>query len=323
MSAPPLVGRTALVTGGTGGIGRETALGLARLGAAVTIVGRDEARGREAVEAIRCASGNPDVELLTADLSSLDQVRSLAERFAAGHDRLDLLVNNAAGLYPERRETADGVEATLALTHLSPALLTHRLLPLLRGSAPARIVNVSSGLHRWVRPRWDDLQSTRGYRGLEAYGRAKLLNLLWTNELARRLRGTGITVIAADPGLAATEMTGGIVPQMLPPSLRLAWPLLRRMQRGHTAERAARSSVVAATSRDVQNGALLDARGRVTEWSRTARDGELALRAWEVTAGLLGVDAEQLAGSRSRTRRTPVEAPRFSAPRLVAAGTAA
>ncbi|HEX6042781.1 SDR family NAD(P)-dependent oxidoreductase [Longimicrobium sp.] len=322
MSAPPLVGKTALVTGGTGGIGLETALGLAKLGAAVTVVGRDEARGREAVERIRCQSGNPDVELMTADLSSLDEVRALAERIAAAHERLDLLVNNAAGLYAERRETMDGMEATLAMTHLSPALLTHLLLPLLRRSAPARIVNVSSGAHRWVRPRWDDLQSARGYRGLEAYGRAKLLNLLWTNELARRLRGTGITVIAADPGMAATEMSGAIVPEMLPASLRLAWPLLRRMGRRRTAEAAARSSVVAATSRDVQGGALLDPRGKAVEWSRTARDGELALRAWEVTAELLGLEAEHFAGSRSRTRRTEEE-PRFTAPRLVVAGAAA
>jgi NAD(P)-dependent dehydrogenase (short-subunit alcohol dehydrogenase family) len=321
VSAPPLVGKTALVTGGTGGTGLETALGLAKLGAAVTVVGRSEARGREAVERIRCQSGNPDVELLTADLASLDEVRSLAERFAARHARLDLLVNNAAGLYRDRWETADGMEATLAMTHLSPALLTHQLLPLLRESAPARIVNVSSGVHRWVRMRWDDLHSARGYRGLEAYGRAKLLNLMWTNELARRLRGTGITVIAADPGSAWTEMSGGIVPAMVPAPLRLAWPLFRRMQRGHTAERAARSSVIASTSRDVQSGALLDPKGKMIEWSKTARDGELALRAWEVTAQLLGVDAEQLAGSRSRKRRT-VEEPRFTAPRLVAAGAA-
>lgn len=322
MNAPPLVGRTALVTGGTGGIGRETALGLARLGAAVTVVGRDEERGREAVEAIRCASGNPDVELMTADLSSFREVRSLAERFGARHGRLDLLVNNAAGLYGERWETADGVEATLALTHLSPALLTHGLLPLLRASAPARIVNVTSATHRWVRMRWDDLQSARGYRGLEAYGRAKLLNLLWTNELARRLRGTGITVVAADPGSAWTAMSGGIRPDMVPAPLRAAWPLVRRMQRRRTAEAAARSSVVAATSRDLQSGALLDPRGRMVEWSRTARDGELALRAWEVTARLLGIEAGQLAGSRSRKRRVEDE-PRFTAPRLVAAGAAA
>jgi NAD(P)-dependent dehydrogenase (short-subunit alcohol dehydrogenase family) len=322
MNAPPLVGKTALVTGGTSCIGRETALGLAKLGAAVTLVGRNGDRGMEAVESIQCQSGNPDVELMTADLSSRADVRSLAERFAARHGRLDLLVNNAAGLYGERRETEDGVEATLAMTHLSPALLTHLLLPLLRASAPARIVNVTSGVHRWARVRWDDLQSARGYRGLDVYARAKLLNLLWTGELARRVRGTGITVVAADPGTAWTEMSAAMVPGMVPAPLRALWPLVRRVQRGRTAEAAARSSIVAATSRDVLSGAYLDPRGRPADVSRTARDGELALRAWEVTAEMLGIDAGQLAGSRSRRRR-PAEAPAFTASRLVGAGAAA
>lgn len=322
MSAPPLVGKTALVTGGTSGIGRETALGLAKLGAAVTIVGRSHDRGTEAVEAIQCASGNPDVELMTADLASQADVRSLAERFAARHGRLDLLVNNAAGLYGERWATEDGVEGTLALTHLSPALLTHLLLPLLRESAPARIVNVSSSLHRWARVRWDDLQSERGYRGLDVYARAKLLNLLWTGELARRVRGTGITVVSADPGTARTQMSAGITPAMMPAPLGAVWPLLQRMQRGRTPEAAARSSIVAATSRDVLSGAYLDPRGRPVDASKAARDGELALRAWEVTAEMLGIDAGLLAGARGRKRHVP-ERERYAAPRLVAAGAAA
>jgi NAD(P)-dependent dehydrogenase (short-subunit alcohol dehydrogenase family) len=321
VSAPPLVGKVALVTGGTAGIGYETALGLARLGAAVTLVGRSHDRGVEAAETIQRETGNPDVEFLAADLSLQGDVRSLAERFAARHGRLDLLVNNAAGLFAERWETEDGVEATLALTHLAPALLTHLLLPLLRASAPARIVNVSSGAHRWARLRWDDLQPEQGWRGMDAHARAKLLNLLWTYELARRVRGTGITVIAADPGRAWTETTAGMVPAMLPAPLRAAWPLARRMLRRRTAEAAARSSLVAATSRDVLSGAYLDPRGRPVRSSRASHDGELALRAWEVTAQLLGVDADELAGARGRTRRA--KEARFAAPRLVAAGAAA
>ncbi len=321
MSAPPLVGKTALVTGGTAGIGRETALGLAKLGAMVTIVGRNHDRGIEAVEAIQHESGNPDVELMTADLLSRADVRSLAERFAAKHGRLDLLVNNAAGLHGERTVTADGVEATLALAHLAPALLTHLLLPLLRDSAPARIVNVSAGAHRWARLRWDDLQSERGYRGMDVYARAKLLNLMWGGELARRVRGTGITVVAADPGSAWTELTAGITPGMVPAALRAVWPVVRRVQGGRTAEAAARSSLVAATSRDVLSGAYLDARGRPAQSSQASRDGELALRAWDATAELLGIDADQLAGARARKRRPAEE--RYAAPRLVTAGAAA
>lgn len=297
-----LDGKVALVTGGTGGIGRWTALGLARLGATVVVAGRDRARGEQAVAAIRAESGNPRVQLLTADLSSLDGVRALAERFGAVHDRLDVLVNNAAGMYAERRETADGFEATLATTHLAPALLTHLLLPRLRASVPARIVNVSSGTHRCVGMRWDDLQSRGGYRGLDVYGRAKLLNLMWTYELARRLRGTGITVVAADPGSAWTPMTQSLTPAMVPTPLRLAWPLLRRLQRGQTAEAAARSSLEAATSRELVSGAWLDPRGHVGRSSRASHDGEAALRAWETTAGLLGIPLEEFAARRVARR---------------------
>lgn len=309
MSAAPLDGKVALVTGGTGGIGRETALGLAKLGATVVVVGRDAARGQAAVEDIRCQSGNHDVELITADLSSLDEVRRVADRFGEMHDRLDILVNNAAGLFAERTETVDGLEATLALTHLSPALLTHLLLPKLRTSVPARIVNVSSGTHRRVAPRWDDLQSERGYRGLEVHGRAKLLNLTWTYELARRLRGTGITVVAADPGSAWTEMSRSMTPRMAPVALRLAWPVLRRLQRGRTAREAARSSVVAATSRELVSGAWVDPRGVTGRSSRASHDGEAALRAWETTAALLGIPVEQFAAARvprrAAARTTP------------------
>jgi NAD(P)-dependent dehydrogenase (short-subunit alcohol dehydrogenase family) len=315
VNAPPLVGRTALVTGGTGGIGLETALGLARLGARVTIVGRDRARGEAAVAHIRAGSGNDEVRLVLADLASLDQVRDLAERFAAENERLDVLVNNAAGLFAERWETAEGHEATLALTHLSPALLTHLLLPLLRAGAPARIVNVSDGAHRWARLRWDDLQSAEGYRGYDAYARAKLLNLAWTHELARRVRGTGITVVAADPGSAWTMMAGGMRREMMPAPLRLLWPLLRRAQRSRTPEAAARSSVVAATSRDVVSGAYLDPRGRPAKPARASRDGEASLRAWEETARLLGIGADALSGARRR-RKAAQTAPRFTAPRL-------
>jgi NAD(P)-dependent dehydrogenase (short-subunit alcohol dehydrogenase family) len=298
VSAAPLDGKVALVTGGTGGIGRETALGLAKLGATVVVVGRDRARGEQAVEEIRCQSGNARVELITADLSSLDQVRWVAERFGAMHSQLDILVNNAAGLFADRAETVDGFEATLALTHLSPALLTHLLLPRLRASVPARIVNVGSGMHRWARMRWDDLQSTGGYRGLEAYGRAKLLNLMWTYELARRLRGTGITVVSADPGSAWTAMAEGMTPAMVPAALRLAWPVLRRLQRGRTPAAAARSSVVAATSRELVSGAWVDPRGAAARSSKASHDGEAALRAWETTAELLNIPLERFATAR-------------------------
>ncbi|HEX2211385.1 MAG TPA: SDR family NAD(P)-dependent oxidoreductase [Longimicrobium sp.] len=319
MSAAPLDGKVAVVTGGTGGIGRETALGLAKLGATVVVVGRDRARGEEAVEAIRCQSGNARVELITADLSSLEQVKWVAERFGAMHDRLDILVNNAAGLFAERTVTVDGFEATLAMTHLSPALLTHLLLPRLRASVPARIVNVGSGVHRRGRIRWDDLGSERGYRGLDAYAQAKLLNLTWTYELARRLRGTGITVVAADPGAAWTAMARSMTPAMAPVPIRLAWPVLRRLQRGRTAQTAARSSVVAATSRELMSGAWLDPRGVPARSSKASHDGEAALRAWETTAEVLGIPLDRFATTRV-PRKTAARKPAAAGSRIARSG---
>jgi NAD(P)-dependent dehydrogenase (short-subunit alcohol dehydrogenase family) len=321
MSAAPLDGKVALVTGGTGGIGRETALGLAKLGATVVVVGRDRERGEEAVESIRCQSGNARVELITADLSSLEQVRWVAERFGAMHPRLDILVNNAAGVFEQRTETVDGFEATLAMAHLSPALLTHLLLPRLRASVPARIVNVGSGMHRRARIRWDDLQSRRGYRGLDAYGRAKLLNLVWTYELARRLRGTGITVVAADPGSAWTPMMRSVTPAMAPAPLRLVWPAFRQLQRRRTPADAARSSVVAATSRELVSGAWLDPRGVPARSSKASHDGEDALRAWETTAELLGIPLERFAAVRA-ARKAAVAAKPATRSRIPRSGWA-
>lgn len=295
MSAARMDGRVALVAGGIDAASREAAVELASLGAAVVLVAPDGARGEAAVADVRRRSGNPAVQLIAADLSSLDGVRRAAERFGAMHARLDVLVNGAAGRFAERTETVDGFEATLAAAHLAPALLTHLLLPRLRASVPARIVNAGGGVPRRARLRWDDLQSTGGYRAHDAYARARLLNLTWTYELARRLRGTGITVVAADPGTAATR----------------SWPLLGGWRRGRSPGEAARSIVVAATSRELVSGAWLDARGVPARSSRASHDGEAALRAWETTAELLGIPLDQFAATRVHRRRTPQEpAPR-------------
>ncbi|MFC9428858.1 SDR family NAD(P)-dependent oxidoreductase [Streptomyces sp. NPDC056987] len=243
--------RRALVTAGTGGIGLETAVGLAAAGYAVTVVGRDAGRGGSAVERINAAGTGTEARFVTADLSSLAEVRSLAERVTAG-GALSVLVNNAGAMFDDRRLTPEGIEASFALNHLSPYLLTELLLPALRAGAPSRVVNVTSGSVRIPTGRIDTAERKGSYYGLHAYGRAKLANLAYTLDLARRLKGDGVSVFAADPGGAVTTMTTGTMSSshVVAPWLRPFWPLVRtafRRTTSGTPAQAARSSVAAAT----------------------------------------------------------------------------
>jgi retinol dehydrogenase 12 len=202
-----MAGRTCLVTGATSGIGRQTALRLAMLGAAVIIVGRDEARGQSTAGDIRRRAPAARVEVMTADLSSLAQARQLAEDVQARHHRLDVLVNNAGVLSTRRRLTADGLEVTFATNHLGPFLLTCLLRDLLERSAPARVVTVASAAHKQVRTiPWADLPHGGPAVGGQAYALSKLLNVLFTIELASRLAGTGVTANCLHPGFVRSAL---------------------------------------------------------------------------------------------------------------------
>jgi NAD(P)-dependent dehydrogenase (short-subunit alcohol dehydrogenase family) len=196
-------GKICLVTGGTNGIGKSTALGLATMGATVVIVGRNAEKTTRVVEEIRRRSGNKLVESLLADLSSQQEVRRLAKVFRHKHSRLHILINNAGGFFLRRQISADGIEMTFALNHLSGFLLTNLLLDTIKASAPARIINVSSGGHKSGIIEFDNLQGERDYSP-QAYGNSKLANILFTIELARRLHGTGVTVNALHPGIVST-----------------------------------------------------------------------------------------------------------------------
>ncbi|MBI3763549.1 MAG: SDR family oxidoreductase [Chloroflexi bacterium] len=199
-------GKICMVTGATSGIGEVTARTLAQMGATVIVVGRSPERGAATVERIKAATGNPSVEFMLADLSAQGQIRQLTQQFKSKHRPLDVLVNNAGGIFVRHRQSADGVEMTFALNHLGYFLLTSLLLDMLKASAPARIVNVASRAHQRVPGiNFDDLQSRRGYNPMRAYGQSKLANLLFTYELARRLEGTGVTVNALHPGVVATD----------------------------------------------------------------------------------------------------------------------
>ena len=198
-------GKTALVTGGTAGIGFVTARALAEKGAAVTIVGRNPQRGEQAARAIRAEVPGVEVRFERADLSLLDESRRLARNIAESMDRLDVLVNNAGAIFSRRRVTADGLEATFALNHMSYFLLTNLLLNRLRAAEAGRIVVVASMAHRRARLDFDDLQCERRYSARISYSRSKLANVMFAHALARRLEGSPVTVNALHPGLVASR----------------------------------------------------------------------------------------------------------------------
>ena len=198
--------KTVMITGATAGIGRQTALKIAGMGATVVIVGRNEAKARDVVSAIQQETGNDRVSYLLADLSSMRSTEALAQEYRTRFDRLDVLVNNAGAIIMTRGETVDGFENTFALNHLMGYFyLTNLLLDLIVVSAPARIVNVSSGAHAAAKMNFNDLQGKQKYSGFRAYGQSKLANLMFTYELARRLEGTGVTVNALHPGFVASN----------------------------------------------------------------------------------------------------------------------
>lgn len=274
-------GRVCLVTGATMGIGRATALGLARMGARVGIVGRSRERGEAVQEEIARDAGASAAELFLADLASQTEVRRLATEVRSRFGRLDVLVSNA-GVYTRRRTvTVDGIETQLAVNHLAPFLLTGLLLDLLRESAPARVVVVSSEAHHGARVRWDDLQGERGYNGLRAYANTKLMNILFVRELARRAAGTGVTANAVHPGVVATELLfGGWAP------LRLLRPFIR------TPEQGAGTSVWLASSAELEGvtGRYFRDRREITP-SCAALNDEAARRLWRESERLTGVSS--------------------------------
>ncbi|MEV4381579.1 SDR family NAD(P)-dependent oxidoreductase [Streptosporangium sp. NPDC049644] len=276
------MGKRAVVTAGTGGIGLETAMGLAATGHAVTVIGRNAERGARAVERIDAVATGRGARFVAADLASLDSVRGLAARLA-GEGPLNVLVNNVGAMFADRRQTVDGIEASFAVNHLSPYLLTELLLESLRAGGPSRIVNVTSGAVRVAKRSFDAVEPPGGYYGFHWYGRAKLANLAYTLELAERLRGTGISVFAADPGGAATTMTDGTMrsPKIVSPGLRLLWPLVRLVFERATsgsASLAARSSVLAAAdaSLDGRTGLVIGPKARPVAPFRPVTDSRTA-----------------------------------------------
>ncbi len=222
-----LEGKTVLITGATGGIGLAAAVAMARQGAHLVLVGRNQTRGLDAISEIRRRAGSDRAEFLRADFSSLAEVRRLALVLVAEDRPLHVLVNNAGTMNTSRKLTIDGFEEMFAVNHLAHFLLTRLLLPRLHACAPSRIVHVASNVHSFCKEiRWHDLSHEREFSAFPAYGHSKLANILFSNELARRLRGTGVTSNALHPGAVATGIgsnngiAGRVVPLLLKPFFR-------------------------------------------------------------------------------------------------------
>jgi NAD(P)-dependent dehydrogenase (short-subunit alcohol dehydrogenase family) len=279
-----MTGKTVLVTGGTGGIGRATAIRLAELGARVGITGRDPARVARAAAEIASVSRNVAVDAFPADMSGQAAVRQLAADVLAAYPRLDVLVNNVGGFWAHRHLTADGLEHTFALNHLAPFLLTSLLLDRLTESSPARIVTVSSGAHSMGRIDFDDLMGERTYSGQGAYNQSKLANVMFTYELARRIDGTGVTATVLHPGMTSTGFGNEDTARGWGPLIAVMRPFMKRPARG------AETSIYLASSPDVDGvtGTYFADR-KPRESHASSYDVVAAARLWQASSDLVGV----------------------------------
>jgi retinol dehydrogenase 12 len=280
-------GKTVLVTGGNTGIGLETAAGLAAMGAEVIITSRDVAKGRAAVDEIRRRHPAAKVEAMELDLVRLADVRGFAAEFNERFPRLHVLINNAGLILSDRQVTEDGFESTFQINHLGPFLLTHLLLDKLKASAPSRIVNVASAAHRGGRLDFADLQSERGYAKMRVYGTTKLCNILFAQELARRLEGTGVTAYSLHPGTVRTGFgKDGDTKGFFALGVKIIGPFIL------TAAGGAKTSIhVASTPGIERHSGSYFQRSKVAKPSPAARDEESARRLWEASTQLLGIDA--------------------------------
>jgi NAD(P)-dependent dehydrogenase (short-subunit alcohol dehydrogenase family) len=280
--------RVCIITGASSGIGRATALSLSRMGATVVMVARDAGRGQAALEELRTASGNHDVDLLLADLSSQAEVRRLAKELGSRYPQLHVLINNAGVAPVKRQVTKDGMEMAFAVNYLAPFLLTNLLLDPLKAGAPARVVNVAGDFHRKATIKFGDLMSEKDYNGVQANNQAKLALILFTYELARRLDGVGVTANCLHPGAVATGVP------LKDPDLsafgRLMYTLVKPFFL--SPDKGAETSIFLATSPEVERvtGKYFVKKAPVRS-SPESYDEETARRLWDRSAQLAGLAA--------------------------------
>ena len=277
-AVPDMSGKVCVVTGATAGLGKETALALAKMGATVVIVARDAAKASRTADEIEKAAPNAKVDVVLADFASLEAVRAAAREIGARYRAVSVLINNAGVAKKHRTLSADGYELTFAVNHLAPFLFTRELRPLLQTGAPARIVNVASAAEAHGPIDFDDLQSEKNYRGFRVYGKTKLMNVLFTYELAQRLANTGVTANCLHPGAVATDLL-----RQLPRWLyAIISPFLL------TPEQGAKTQIFLASSPDVEGvSGKYYVRKRAVRTSRRSYNTESQKRLWDVSETLV------------------------------------
>ncbi len=296
-----LEGNVCIITGSTSGIGKETALALAREGAILVLPVRNIEKGESLRQEIHALTGNRHVDLMVCDLASLDSVRLFAKNVLEKYKRLDLLINNA-GLWETKRSTSvDGIELTFAVNHLAPFLLTHMLTDRLIASAPSRVINLSSEAHRYGKIRFDDLEGKKRWSSFGSYAQSKLANVLFTKELARKLKGTGVTVNALHPGVVSTHLFDRL------PGFLIAISRLFMID----PKRGAQTSIYLATSPDAANvTGTYFSKKRAKRTASQANDDDAIQKLWDVSMAYIG-GPESIAGSqKSEIRNQESGAPR-------------
>lgn len=271
-------GKQCLVTGGTNGIGLIAARELAKQGASVVIVGRNPQKTEQTVESLRKETGSSNITSLVGDMSSMADVRRVAREYAASHSRLDVLLNNAGAFFGQRLVTKDGYEMTFALNHLGYYLLTRELMDLLKRSAPARVVSVSSGAQNMGRLNFDDLMEENKFSGQRAYNNSKLANVLFTFELSRKLQGTGVTANCVHPGIVDTNFGKENPTGLMKFLLAIAGPFML------TPEQGADTLIWLSSSPEVEGvtGKYFVKR-KESRVNRQARDAAACARLWEMS----------------------------------------
>ena len=278
-------GKTVVITGGTSGIGEIAAEQLAQMGARIVLIARDKSRGEATLARLRERAPGLAHTVHYADLARIPEMKRVAAQIARSEPRIDVLINNAGAMFGSRQLTGDGLEYTFALNHMAYFVVTEGLRERLQASAPARIINTSSGAHRGARLDFDDLQLVKDFSAMKAYGRSKLCNILFTRELARRLHGTGVTTNCLHPGFVATrfgDQSGGLISRFIGLAKLFAV----------SPEKGAETLVYLASSPDVAEttGAYFYKCRPITP-SQAALDDRAALLLWERSEALAGLKA--------------------------------
>ncbi|HNB52176.1 MAG TPA: SDR family NAD(P)-dependent oxidoreductase [Anaerolineales bacterium] len=281
-----------LITGATSGIGYQTALALAKMGAHVIVTGRNAKTAEEAVSSLKSASGNPGVDFLLADFTQQAEIRKLAADFKQKYPRLDVLINNAGLAASERTLTPDGSESNFAVNVVAPFLLTRLLLAPLKSAPSPRVITLMGGdvpAHLDM----DNLQAERSFDGLNSYSQSKLAMMAVMYEFAQREKG--VTINVCYPGQASTNMTRGVTADMLPGLMRFIFPLFKlfvRPDNGKSAAKAARSSIYLASSPDVEgvSGQYFDTKSQKVAWPPVILDDPARQKLWGMVTGLAHVE---------------------------------